>query len=1102
MNNFDFTGKLFKDSINLDAVLETIRDSNVRSYRNLYDIQKSIIGVQRLDIPLKDFDIIKRLPREKQNRMYPTRYEYSFGVDIVGGDREYRFKMSELKNVALTQYQISKNPNLFKSNFIAYLDGRVISTLQFLITETESRVIITINPTNEDLDYKEGIDRRYFEELLERNEILHLFVVPNYKMDYVDINRVVLNNVNGNIDRASFKDGGKFEEPASTFFFINTAMSNSHLDITDCELTDSTVNVRTEILNPDIRGFRLVAISFDMLYNIRSITQDSEWFMLEDEYELPLPITNIIPLVKTSTGHEFDPSITIDGYYPNIYHVNNVNGRRLSLLTFYADDTFDSKYVNDLQILYNAYDDVLERVKTKTFPEMVLNYQPFKMELFDKDDFASTIYFPSGQDLYNIDKFDEYVKDDPRLLIKYLYLKLRDTNKYYINANRLGEDRIRTDTKKDFDEIGEVMTFSEPHYLINLRKEFVGKFDMDFRLFIDNRHINGDQYIFTYNKDFYLFYIPVRLVNHDSVIEIEKYLQVRFIQDLNIEYMTDTNKTDELETIASVGGCEDTKTVPILIHLPETVDQLDSYGINIVDNDNFHMYVDSVCKLVIYNDLLERYIEISINGHYNIDRDFYLVFNPEYVGRNFSLVVDNSCLFIDIPLVHSANTHMVSFCPGGRINIINTRLFKNGLSVPELRYYVDTNKAPGTTAHALISTECGDEDDIKLDVLPVEFVEEFYLEEITNEKGFVDTGNSLSSPLDLNWYDIYVNGYKLNNTNVDIISSNKFFVQGVDSRKNLSIIKRNAIYDAFSTNYDNDLNNKLLDGVDDLFDKLCEDEDIISDTAENIISGIIEEVFNQILFVIKYLEFSHINPNIKQIPEIVKQQFPELFNEHDIMVLVTDDFDATTVTSINSNIRRQYMKNNKYRYSFTPLYVGNHHDALNCEYMCDPITGSPAMKTDKGEIIVTGLLNRLAMHRDRVNTALALNNMTAVSIYHLELDDNTGSTELTPGVNMMDDVVDFDEPIDEALLSIDMDVLDKGHDDVMLFSSYQPIINIEYQKENDGEIFTITRPLSVISEVPIKLDGPNVTITSISIQPDENIPETIKFILYSILIAF
>lgn len=1099
MEMTEIAAKLFEDSIDMDAVLETVRDSNVRSYRNLYDIQKSIMGIQRIDIPLQEFTKIKRLPREQQSLYYPIRYIHTLGLDIVVGEKEFKFKTSDLMNVPLSQMDISNNATLFKNNFIAYLDGKMISTLDFLVTESECSVIINIDSGTKPTEYRTGINRERFEELYSENAILHLFVVPNYKMEVADINKPTLEMESGSVKKNKFSGQGNFKN-GSSLAFMNVDTDNSMMNFIQVELLDNSITVPQETYQTDIIKRRIYMITFSNLYDIRPITTDNEWFMLSSDYELPLPTSNILIFTKSDIGYEFDPDIYLDSYYPNIYHVNHIGDKEVYLFIFYADNTLDSRYVNDLKLVSAAYDNVLEKYKDNTIPEIIRDYEPIRIDLFDREDFVNSVFFPDARNLYNISRLQEYINQDPKLLVKYLYLKLNATSKYCIDVSKIDlPERIRLDTKLECDPYGDIIYFEEPMYLFNIRKQFVGKEDMDFRLFIDNLCIRPSHYTISNNNDFYLFYIPVKMISDSSIIEIEKYDQIKFSESFDVvRSVVPLGEESELYQVLEKFPSE---TQPIRIDIPEYITKLDSYYIDIVDEDS--MFLDgSLYKIITYNDVLEDFIEVSGYGHHVLTDHFYIILDKNLLDKTLKLIVDNSTTYVDFDFETTESTKYQSFISTGRVRTENVRIFKNGLSLPSSRFFVSENTMSGSAADIAVSSECTVNDSLAIDIIPIQLQPEYYQKTI-DEHGYVDTGSELTSPFDLKWYDVYLNGKKLNKHNIEVISSNRFFIKNVDSLKNLYIMKRAGIHDAFSADYDADINNQLMDNIEGLLDNLKNDKDIIQDTAEDIVADAISDIFTHLMFISKYLEFIHIDPNKKQLSSIVKSEFPELFDEYDILTLTTNDIpDAEETTSINSNIRRQYMKKGQYRYSFTPLHIGNHSDAKNGEYMCDPITGSPGMKTESGEIISAGFLTRLANHKDKFSTKLAFNGMTAVSIYQIEMNDNTRTVDVRPDTNILDEAVVFESPVDRMMVSIDMDILEKGAEDVMMLSQYDPTVILEYQKSNNGTVEEIQKPLSALNETILHVDGYDVSIQSIKLRLDGTVPQTLKCILHSILVAF
>ena len=52
---------LTRDSIDADAVEESLSYATVKNFTNLYDIQRGIAGVRRYNIPFRDMKLVTRL---------------------------------------------------------------------------------------------------------------------------------------------------------------------------------------------------------------------------------------------------------------------------------------------------------------------------------------------------------------------------------------------------------------------------------------------------------------------------------------------------------------------------------------------------------------------------------------------------------------------------------------------------------------------------------------------------------------------------------------------------------------------------------------------------------------------------------------------------------------------------------------------------------------------------------------------------------------------------------------------------------------------------------------------------------------------------------
>ena len=1111
MDRIELLQKLFNDSINMEAVNETLRDSSVRSYRNLYDIQKSLTGMRRLDIPLQDFDKVKRLPREQQSTHYPMRYMYTTGIDIVSGENEYKFKTSGLQNTPMSIFDISDNITLLKNNFIVYLDGKFISTMSFLITESECSIIFNIDPGTKPNDYVMGVNREWFETLYEANEVVHIYVVPNFSIDCADVNKHILNLTNGTVKKDMFKNGGSGIQPGNTMFFMNTDSDNSKMDLITADVLDNGVELNPASYGNDVVLYRVLAVSFNMLHNVMKLdaTPDSSrWLMLNEEYELPLPMSNIIPLVSTVYGYTLDPDVEIKMYYPNIYEFTNVGNRDLYLFIFYSDTTYDSKYKNDLKLLGMVYDNILDKYKNNELPDLITCYEPITVELFDTDDFVSSVYFPDSRNLYNINRLQEYIFEDPSLWIKYIYLKLNNIDKYFINTSKIDlSSRIRITTRFESDDLGDNIDFPEERYVFSIRKPFIGEYDTSFRVFIDGVCVRPTMYTQTFNKDFYLFYIPTWMISKDTVVEIERYKRVKYNSEVLVESVAGMNSEDWYNTLIADLGVNSPdfacKTKPILVNTYDDTGMIDAYNFSII-NENREFIPTENYSIAIYNDVVGQYILVNPNGHYALDREFYLIFNEEYIGRTLYPLVDTASLYDDYQFDEPVVIHYDSFIMTPKVRDNNVRIFKNGLCLPSSRYFVSDTGTSGADTTVAVSSECDIGDTIAYDIVPIQFEPEYYQKEISTN-GYVYTANGLSSPLDLRLYDVYLNGRKLNSNNIEILSSNRFIIKNVDSTKNLYIVKRRGIQDAFDMNLDNDINNKLLiENNDEILNIILKKLTDIDDTEEDIIGDIISDVFGHIKFVKEYLEFIFINPNELQVTRAMSVEFPEYMVDGVFLLETNTNPDAQTITSIDSNLRRLYMANGSYRYSFTPLHIGNHNDARKGEYMCDPVSGAPGMKTEEGEILSYGFISRLAQHKTTMMDKLSYHSMAGVSVYQLELNDNTRCTVVNPDTNVFDDECDFGLPVKRLMISIDMDILEKGTDDVMMLSEFDPTIKLEYALDSSDptNITSVQLPLTQINNMVFDINSNSMVFKGIYMVDDGSLPNTLKCILHSILVAF
>ena len=1101
MQPIDLLSSLSKDIIDMDAILETIRDSHVHGFQSLYDIQVAKFGIRHIDIPLQDFKLAQKIGKETVSRTFPIRYAYQTDIDLVDSEQELLFKKNEsIYNTPITIKTVSDNDIVFKRNIIPILDNKLLYTMEVIVAEDNCTLVITLDEEPENYTAK-GISKEKFLEYMDRNETLHLLVVPNFYMETTKIPKPELMRTRM-VNKTYFSNYSKII-PASTMVFLGLEdQSCADLAMVESNYTTSGIQIpfyaetTNEIIN-------VVTISFEDICKISMFhTNDVEyWSKTSETTELPLPTRNILPFVMKDHRFTIDDTIKIDLYYPNIYKYSNVEDKDVYTFQFYQDDTLDSRYRNALQSLQLVYDRVIDLYKNHTIPEIIRDYQPVEVPMISEEDFKETIYFPDKKNEYIINHLNDYFQKDPELLVRYLYLKLKNTSKFYIDISKLDlTKRKRMSTISDVGEVGEAVNFDDMYYVFNIRKAFVNSPETEFRIYVDRVAISDEDIFTTYNKDHFLIYIRASIIKDDSTIEIERFVQhLNDTREIGTVQNIDTSVTYS-KTIIDIGLLSGSSVQPINVIYTDDLQSIMAYNIDILDGEGAFIPSNEY-KLYIYNEVVEDFIEIDPIGNYIIDRDFYVVPDEKYLGQSLKVNFNTGYVCNEELVKKSGSSYNVLLSSERKVRQDDVRIFKNGLTMPKERIRIRENGSCDDVIDVVLASELVSGDRINVDLCPFGFKEEFRLDQIENDKGYIDTGDALSYPLDLKWYDIYVNGYKLSKFDIDIISNSRFFIKHVDSLKNVRIMKRCDLTGVFSTQHDNDVNNIIINNLPEFLEKLKEDKDIIEDVATDIIGDAISDVFEHMEFVEKYLEFTFINPNEQQLTQAMKLEYPYLFDEYDILTLSTESDGVNYLTSID-NIRRRYMKRNQYRYGFTPLHVGNHEDAKNGEYMCDPITGSPAMKTKEGNIIASGMLSRLAMHKDRLNNQLMINNFTSVSIYSLDRTSNLLTQEYKPNDNMLDDDVDLNMSFKKMMISFDMDVLEKGEADIMHISSYDPSIKVVYSITDTGEDVELVQKLSQYNESVITVNSIDMTIKSISIVSDPGAPSTIKYILYSILLAF
>ena len=1076
-------------SLDVDILQETLRQVAIRNYKTLHDNQRSMVNISRYDIPFSEFKQIHRLNYEVEKVLYPKRFVYYLGENILNSNKRKLYRSTNLYNKAISQEYISEHPELYSRNFMIFIDGLFVNTCEVIVSDDELTIVIDTSNSENGI-HTDGIPYDMLLDMQERNAIVTILLVPNYSYAYASFNKYTLYDVlNFKVTSDRISNFNKLTD--ESLFFFNSDTDKSISSSVNCTLENDGVTIPE--LNVTKTKLELHGITLSKLDEVREVTLESPMFT--SDRKIPLPVSSILPFTITDKGMMFNKDITIDVYYPNIYKVNGLKENEVVRLYIFYDDYQmhnDPKYKNDLKLLEYLSSDIIELYMSNSLPEFVLNYQPVNIDWLANKNYLESIYYPDKL-VYNIHKLQDYIDKDPDVLVQYLYNRMNEVSKYYINIAKLSLDgRIRENNvpemRENYDDT--LQTFDEPMYVFSVRNTITGSniaHDIVFRMFIDNLYVDESVYYVMRTIDFFHIYIPTILITETSVIEIEKHKEFNRVIQLSPDELTSTNS--------------------YVVNLSDyNLPNLNICEIHLVANHEFISYGDY--NITVYNENVGEDITLNLEGSAIIKNQFTISMNSEdYDDMDIQIVIHRGSYQKSVDIIDENKDHVVimKFNNIDNINHSNVRVFKNGRLLPQEGYRILRTGYYNEIVDIVtaIDNEIGDV--YASDTLSFDYTREFHLDTIDNEYGFVDTGNSLSLPFDLKWYDVYVRGLKLNKSNIDIVTDSKFFIKGINSLQDVNIYIRRTAFTEFVMNHQT-IANKLYDEIDGIRDAFLNDRDIIDDTLGDILDGLVPDILDEYEFIANVLEYTFINPNIEQITQEIKDRYGCLINEYDILYLDGNVESPATITMINSNIRSDIMKNEQNRYGFTPLHIGKHEDAMTGEYMCDPITGGPGMKSEDGTIISSNLINRLVMHKNNMNQMLMRNNVMNMSIFHAESDTNTQVQLIIKNTQILDCAIELnDESMDKIkafAVSLDIDVLTEGYQSVMNFSDYMPMIEMVYTA--DGSQNTIKMSLEKFNNNIILLDTTSLTIDSIKVvtEPDDEIIDSLKLILHSILVAF
>ena len=847
---------LSNNTFNLKAVEESITQIQMSSFKYLHQVQLDMTGYKRFDFKMQDAQRSNTI-----NHIFslvPRRWVLYVPGDFIHESKRLSYRRSAFYEKEIKYDDTLNTRNVFESTFLVFIDGKLyVDGARILCKEEKTYCIFNLKekPTQDD-----GIDKYEFKRMMEENVNVTIFFLPNYKNQNINTNAYNLRECNNAIGLPYYKFENEFSK--NTLCFARQPKS-SHSRIMHYRsgekglyFNDDNIN---DIINenPKDTSLYLNFLEFKYLHEVVEIGtgENDSWFELEIQ-DYPIAVDNCI--IFDEDGN-YMHDLKIDMYYPNIYHIiGDRQNKKLKVYVFYYKSNMMLKHRNALAVFYKYTKDVLDRYKRDSIPETIKNYNPKKI-IYNINDYHGSVYY-DDHFKYKVEKMRELTKEDGEYFRDYLINLALKNKYYYIDISKI--DNLSSKIRYNNKDVGEeeIVTFDEPMYMFVFLNEFRGGHD-DVTVLVDGIKYLTDHLYKTDKYDF--LYIPTKMVNSETLVEIEKMREV--IRELDFIGDDKVRTTIEFDDKVITNGA--------------------------VLNDMF--IVDPGTNQYVPKTDYEIYARVGEDMINVVPEDLFIpcpktvevkILNPKLVGKTLQLHIKKNYRFFKVYTQHGKDNLRIIKVNLDTINDPrHIRMYRNGKVVPR---HIFTCRFPKKYKYAELQLFPGmireDGDEIIIESLPYKMNQVCYIEKLEKNK-IIDLTNMIDKPFDLRWHDVYLNGKKLNKNDIEIISSNKIVIRKTKSLKWLEIVENSRDDEYFGYMPLNDIIDRILDSDDDdgFRDRIEETIKDMTDDEESIVTEIvtiIDVILNMFYWDYMVPFYGLINPDHKQIDEETYEDYIEIMD--------------------------------------------------------------------------------------------------------------------------------------------------------------------------------------------------------------------------------
>lgn len=811
------------------------------SFNYLKELQKSYVSIHRFNLTEKD------LYTDYNNKVC-----FTIDKDFIDFSLRKEYRASEYYNKYLDLKTLCSNPDIFAYIPIVIIDGKSVLSYQVkssLDGTTTIKLPYVINDKNTYMTTPHDIEVVFMKDLYVGSFITNMAAldVNDWKLPpsltglslkesqiVFMFLRVPGEDSASNMYIGSVAQYGyvRIDKTNPTIYeFISTHRESEIVILAPSHIYD-TGNTRTIRTRADIDKKSAALV----------ITPDDK-----NTYNMPIPTENlfILKINKTTGESTYENKRVVTLHYPNIYEIDSddVDESVFEYKVFYVyRDVADYlKYPNKMMFIHNfitsslgvdSFDEAVNKLLYEKIEDS--NLQEYFLSIYDYEDPVFTYNienfkgtkFPYDFD-YKVDKMDEFVSNDPWSLKDYAEDVMTPISVFYLYTKDIDlESRIRMNTEAEAVDASDYIYFDEPHYVFAFLNESSSLLNL--RFFIDGDfHPNPTQ---IHSKFTDYIYIPVSKITNNSYIEIEKHYEYIFrknltfkasslpvevdftrnphvLPTLNDMYVTDSNgkKVDrskfKMYVMVDLGDFDVSdyinkhgeESIDILLYEDLMVDETGATYICL--NDDYESMSEHLGSITLSDSEVVERTKTRLPLKYVIlNKMKIFCIDDSLIGEQLTLNVNKTSHLYTTTLQSKDTPSLEIF---GYYDSYTSkkefmRVFINGKYIPLEYNYVSKDGRNYLVPKCYVNRG----DVISLDVTPFAYEMIANIEEVP-EDFVIDLSGHINAPFDTKYYDIYLNGRKLSDNNVEAVSPTKIKLFNVHSRHNLYIFKRDRDYEFY-----------------------------------------------------------------------------------------------------------------------------------------------------------------------------------------------------------------------------------------------------------------------------------------------------------------